>query len=97
MPGGGIAVFIQISCRSSNIHVSFSNAESLALKVLDGHFCVSMLALYQPLSENIPFFLDEVKSQLSSFRPMDNQCIIVDLNIDVTKTTKSVNCDYLTV
>lgn len=90
--GGGIAVFIKNDWISSVVDIGLTNAESLAIRICNQSFAVTLLAIYRPPHLNAKHFVEELR--MLPF-PRGHICMIGDINIDLIKNQKPVVVEYL--
>lgn len=90
--GGGIAIFIKNCWISSPLNITFTSAESLALRIHTRSFAITLLAIYRPPNQSVRKFVDEL--HLLAF-PSGHVCMIGDVNIDVLKKERHIVADYL--
>lgn len=95
--GGGIAVFIKNKWLVSKLDISFSHAETIALKIENSNFIIFILACYRPPSQSVRSFLEELKKTLNEMHNRGLFCLVGDINIDVAKQERSDVCDYLNI
>lgn len=95
--GGGIAVFVSENWSISNISLTFTNAEYVALSLGNAISSICLLAVYRPPSANIGSFLEEFETCIRDLSLHDQLCIVGDFNIDTLSTTKSTVCSYLNI
>lgn len=95
--GGGIAVFLKATAGYSEITTSFLSCESLALRVTTYVYDLYLLAFYRPPSESVPGFLSELRHCIQSLPGNATLCITGDINIDLSKPSKLLVCEYLTL
>lgn len=95
--GGGICVFIKEPWSATQTEVLFQHSECLTLKISNSNRTVCLLALYRPPSSSCTNFLKELKENLGEFSNETNLCLVGDMNIDTTKISNSLVCEYLSI
>lgn len=93
--GGGILAFVNDSCLSERMEITFNQAELMVLEVSKLETFFKVCVVYRPPDLSTTLFCDEFSKLLDKLNASKNLVLAGDFNLDVLNTSKQGVNDYL--